>query len=96
LRKELARLYTDEYSDEIGCKLSKLKKRDLKQYLIVRKKMDWITANPFHRFKFLSEDMKGLNRLHFGHFVLVFSIDHEKKTVSFEDYDHHDRIYRKG
>lgn len=94
MRNELVRLYTDEYTDEIDCKLAKLKKRDLKQYLIVRKKMDWIIENPFHRYKFLSEDMKGFNRIHFGHFVLVFSIDHEKKAVSFEDYDHHDKIYR--
>jgi mRNA-degrading endonuclease RelE of RelBE toxin-antitoxin system len=87
-------LYTDEYSEELSNKLAKLKKRDLKQYLMVRSKMDWILANPEHRYKFLSEDMKGVNRVHLGHFVLAFSIDHLKKQVSFEDYDHHDKIYK--
>jgi mRNA-degrading endonuclease RelE of RelBE toxin-antitoxin system len=38
--------------------------------------------------------MKGLNRVHLGHFVLVFIVDHQAQTVSFEDYDHHDVIYR--
>lgn len=93
MRKEWVRLYTDEYSDEISAKLVKLKKKDLKQYLIVRKKMDWILENPLHSYKFLSQDMKGLNRVHLGHFVLVFSINHEKRLVIFEDYDHHDKIY---
>jgi len=95
LRSEWVSLYTDEYSDEIGYKLAKLKKRNPEQYSIVRKKMGWILENPRHRYKFLSEDMKGLNRIHFGHFVLVFSINHEKKLVSFEDYDHHDKVYLK-
>ena len=93
MRKEWVRLYTDEYSDKISDTLAKLKKRDLKQYLIVRKKMDWILENPGHSYKFLSQDMKGLSRIHLGHFVLVFSINHKKRLVSFEDYDHHDKIY---
>ena len=86
-------MYTDEYSEEIIDKLAKLKKRDLKQYFIVRKKIGWIIENPEHSYKFLSHDMKGINRIHLGHFVLVFSINHEKKLISFEDYDHHDKIY---
>jgi mRNA-degrading endonuclease RelE of RelBE toxin-antitoxin system len=28
-------------------------------------------------------------------FVLVFSIDETEKTVIIEDYDHHDKIYKK-
>lgn len=86
-------MYTDEYSEEICDTLAKLKRRDSKQYSIVRRKMDWILANPEHNYKFLSQDMKGLNRVHLGHFVLVFSINHEKRLVIFEDYDHHDKIY---
>lgn len=85
--------YTDSYSEEIVRKLSKLKKKDAKHYEIIRKKMDQILANPKHRFKDLHYDMKGINRVHIGHFVLIFKIDHTKKIVSFEDYDHHDNIY---
>jgi len=86
-------MYLDSYSEEITRNLSKLKIKDQKHYFIVRKKMDQILANPKHRYKDLHYSMKGVKRVHIGHFVLVFRIDHLKKMVSFEDYDHHDRIY---
>lgn len=86
-------MYLDIYSEEITKKMSKLKKKDKKHYTTIRKKMDQILANPQHRYKDLHYSMKGIKRVHIGHFVLVFVIDHTKKTVSFEDYDHHDTIY---
>ncbi len=86
-------MYQDFYSDEITKKVVKLKKKDNTQYIQVRKKMDFILANPSHVYKFLTHDMKGLNRVHVGHFVLVFMVDHQNKMISFEDYDHHDIVY---
>ncbi len=86
-------MYRDFYSEEITKKLGKLKKKDPTHYTHVRKKMDTILADPAHGYKFLTHDMKGLQRVHLGHFVLIFKIDHENKTVSFEDYDHHDLVY---
>jgi mRNA-degrading endonuclease RelE of RelBE toxin-antitoxin system len=86
-------LYRDVYSEEIVKKLAKLKKKDPVEYSQVRKKMDLILTDPHHSYKFLTHDLKGLNRVHLGHFVLVFRVDHESETVSFEDYDHHDAIY---
>ena len=87
--------YKDLYSEEIIKKLTKIKKKDSVEYSQIRKKMNSILEDPNHSYKFLSHDMKGLNRVHIGHFVLVFCIDHQNKTVSFEDYDHHDIIYEK-
>lgn len=87
-------MYRDLYSEEIAKKLAKLKKKEPAEYSRVRRKMDSILACPFHNYKFLAHDMKGLNRVHLGHFVLVFKFDHRNKTVSFEDYDHHDIIYK--
>ena len=86
--------YSDIYSKELVKKLSKLKKRNPAHYDIVRKKMDQILANPDHRTKDLHYDMKGIQRVHIGHFVLVFIVDSIKKIISFEDYDHHDNIYK--
>jgi mRNA-degrading endonuclease RelE of RelBE toxin-antitoxin system len=86
-------MYQDLYSEEITKKLVKLKKKDPAEYSQVRKKMDSILENPNHSYKFLAHDMKGLNRVHLGHFVLVFKVNHKDKTVSFEDYDPHDSIY---
>lgn len=88
-------MYQDIYSEEITKKLAKLKKKYPGQYSQVRKKMDSILSEPTHSYKFLAHDMKGLNRVHLGHFVLVFRVNHQNKTISFEDYEHHDKIYGK-
>lgn len=89
-------MYRDLYSEEFAKKLAKLRKKDPAEYSQVRKKMDAILADPAHSYKFLTRNMKGINRVHIGHFVLVFRIDHQNKTISFEDYDHHDVIYKKS
>ncbi len=86
-------MYVDQYNGTITKKLIKIKKKDPKHYLIVRKKMDWIINNPKHNYKNLHYSMKFLKRIHIGHFVLVFGIDNVKKIILFEDYDHHDKIY---
>jgi len=87
-------MYKDLYSEEITKKLVKLRKKDPVEYSQVRKKMDSILEDPSHGYKFLHYNMKGLNRVQLGHFVLVFSVDHINKIISFEDYDHHDFIYK--
>ena len=86
-------MYGDSYSEEIAKKLSKLKKKDSVHYFKVRNKMDSILEKPNHSYKFLHHDMKGVLRVHIGHFVLVFVIDYVNKMVLFEDYDPHDKIY---
>ena len=85
--------YTDFYSEEITKKLSKLKKKSPLHYRILRKKMDQILEAPEHKYKELQHAMKGIQRVHIGHFVLTFRIDSNKKIVSFEDYEHHDKVY---
>ena len=87
-----------EYSEELTKKLKKLKKKNLKQFEIIIKKRDEIKQiipqNPDH-YKFLSGNMKGFKRIHVDkHFVLTFKVDKEKKICKFEDYDHHDNIYK--
>lgn len=77
--------------DEI---FEKLAKKNPKQLGAITKKLPEILQNP-HRFKPLSNIMKGLRRVHFGSYVLVYSIDEKNKIVILEDYDHHDNIYRK-
>lgn len=86
-------MYSDKYSNTIVKKLKKIIKKDPKHYSIVRKKMDSILENPSHSYKFLHHDLKGVYRVHIGHFVLVFTVNHKQKIISFEDYDHHDKIY---
>ena len=89
-------MYADKYSEDLTKKLAKLKKKDPNRYEIVRGKMDWILAKPEHRYKDLHYTMKGIKEVHLGHFVLTFTIDHVNKIIFFEDYDHHDKIFKWG
>jgi len=57
------------------------------------KKLIELTEDP-HRFKPLSNVMKGFRRVHFGSFVLIFRIDEERMAIILEDYEHHDTVYR--
>ncbi|MCX6772692.1 MAG: type II toxin-antitoxin system RelE/ParE family toxin [Candidatus Micrarchaeota archaeon] len=79
------------YVDKI---FEKLEKRERGQYEAIMKKIDEIVENPQH-YKPLGNVMSGKRRVHFGSFVLVFTIDEARKTVVLEDYDHHDKVYRK-
>jgi YafQ family addiction module toxin component len=86
-------MYNLDIKPELAQELSKLKKRNRKQYSIIKNKTNEILENP-HRYKNLKTPMNHLKRVHIDkHFVLVFSIDEESKTVILEDYDHHDDIY---
>ncbi len=51
-----------------------------------------IISNPLVG-KPLRNVMKNYRRVHIGSFVLVYKI--ENNEVTFVDYDHHDRVYKK-
>jgi len=88
-------MYLDRYSAELTRTLAKLKKRDPARYEQVDKKIKEILENPEHGYKTLRYSMQDMNRVHIGHFVLTFRIDRQNKIVWFDDFDHHDNIYRK-
>tara|TARA_Y100000310_G_C20179490_1_gene577447 strand:+ start:254 stop:520 length:267 start_codon:yes stop_codon:yes gene_type:complete len=76
-------------------KLIKLSKKDKNMYRRVLNKIEEVlNSNNIEHYKNLRYDMKESKRVHIGHFVLVFCYDKSKDFVSFEDYDHHDRIYK--
>ena len=73
--------------------LKKLAKKNKKQVEIILRKVDEILENP-HRYKNLRAPLNDWKRVHVDkHFVLTFSIDEESKSVTLEDYEHHDNIY---
>lgn len=84
-----------EIKPELYKKLVKLSKKDKRAYEAVMEKIDEV-ANSYdvEHYKNLRYNMKDSKRVHIGHFVLVFSYVKSKDFVSFEDYDHHDKIYR--
>lgn len=82
---------TTETIDKI---FEKLAKKNLKQLLIIRKKLKEIMLNP-HRYKNLRSPLQNFKRVHVNkHFVLVFSINEKSKFILLENYDHHDNIYK--
>ena len=87
-------MYFLDLREKVKEKFHKMEKKERKQLELINKKVLEIRENP-HRFKPLSNIMKGFRRVHFGSFVLTYSIDEKNKVVVLEDYDHHDRIYRK-
>lgn len=75
--------------------LQKLSKKNPKQLAIIEKKLAEILENPQH-YKNLNAPLQHLKRVHIdSNFVLVFSVNETNKTVTIEDYDHHDNIYKK-
>jgi len=86
-------MYALKLSDKLIEKFRKMEKRNRKQLEAINKKVLEIRENPY-RFKPLGNIMSGLWRVHFGSFVLVYSIDELNKKIVLEDYDHHDNIYK--
>jgi mRNA interferase RelE/StbE/toxin YoeB len=85
--------YTLEKKEGIDKIFSKLAKRNPKQLEIIFKKLEQILEDPY-RFKPLRSDMKGYREVHVDtHFVLVYSIDEDRKVVILKDYDHHENIF---
>lgn len=85
-------MYSPEFSSYLDRILRKLAKKNPVMHDALRNKVKEILAEP-HRYKALGNVMAGKRRVHVGSFVLVFSIDEARKTVVFEDFEHHDKAY---
>ena len=89
-------MYSIDIKPELDKILGKLVKKNRKQYTIIMKKIEEIIENP-HRYKNLRYPLQDWKRVHIDrHFVLTFYIDEENETVIFEDFDHHDNIYKRS
>jgi len=74
--------------------LLKLSKKDKLLYEQIRKKMnEVINISDVEHYKNLKKPMQEFKRVHVGHFVLVFRYDKQNDLISFEDFDHHDKVY---
>ena len=87
-------MYLLDIKPELDEKFNKLIKKNKKQYEIIMKKVEKILENPNH-YKNLRTPLQNWKRVHIdNNFVLAFSVDKNTKTVTLEDYDHHDKIYK--
>ena len=86
-------MYTLLIKPKLDKVFSKLRKRNLKQFQIIQKKVEEILENPQH-YKNLHAPLQHWKRVHIdGSFVLAFSVDEATNTLTLEDYAHHDDIY---
>lgn len=80
------------FSIEFKKILEKISKKDKPGLKKIEDQIYKIISNPFIG-KPLRNIMKNYRRVHIGSFVLVYKIKDEE--ITFLDFDHHDRIYRK-
>jgi YafQ family addiction module toxin component len=83
-------LETREHVDKI---FKKLAKRNPSEMESIVKKLQEILEDP-HRFKPMHFPLAGMRRAHLGSFVILFSVDEQRKTVILEDYEYHDNVNR--
>ena len=87
-------MYDIEVRPRLDAKFRRLARKDRNLMSFIGKKIDGIRLDP-HRFKNLRNPMQHMKRVHIdSSFVLIFSVDEERRVVILEDFDHHDRIYR--
>jgi len=86
-------MYALEARGHVDRIFKKLAKRNPNLMETIAKKIQEILEDP-HRFKPMHFPLGGMRRVHWGSFVLLFSMDEQRKTVILEDYEHHDRVYR--
>ncbi len=83
-------MYTLEFSDEFEASMKKLKKKNKLLFEQIQKKLVELAENPEH-FKPLRNVLAGYRRIHFGSFVVIFTLEDE--TVRIISLDHHDKAY---
>jgi len=88
-------MYEYEIKPSLQKILNKLSKKNKQLYEQVIKKIhEVINSYNIESYKNLRYNLKDFKRVHVGHFVLAFKFDKNKNFVSFEDFDHHDNIYK--
>ena len=87
-------MYSVEYRKTVEKQFQKMAKKNPVKLENILNKIDEISLNPQH-YKNLRKPLQHLKRIHVdSSFVIVFSVDKKLKTITIEDYNHHDNIYR--
>lgn len=89
-------MYKFKVSELLQEKLNKILKKNSNLYeQIIKKINEIVNSSDIEHYKNLRYNMKDSKRVHIGHFVLVFQFDKKNNTINFDDFDHHDNIYKK-
>ena len=89
-------MYNYEIKPYLKRILDKLSKKDKSLYgQVLGKIEEIISSENVGHYKQLKYTLKQFKGVHIGHFVLVFKLDESLNLISFDDFDHHDKIYRR-
>ncbi len=88
-------MYNFDVSEHLQKILNKVSKKNKDLHDQILKKIDdIINSENVEHYKNLSYNMKDSKRVHIGHFVLIFRYKNEENLILFDDFDHHDNIYK--
>jgi len=88
-------MYNHKISEKLQNIMLKLSKKDKSLYEQLLKKIEEvINSYDIEHYKNLRYNMKESKRVQIGHFVLVFQFDKQNNEIKFDDFDHHDNIYK--
>lgn len=88
-------MYLFDVSEHLEKKLLKLSRKDKELYNKILKKIEEVIySEDVQHYKNLRYNMKNSKRVHLGHFVLIFQYREEENLILFDDFDHHDKIYK--
>jgi YafQ family addiction module toxin component len=89
-------MHKSQISEHLQDILRKLSKKDKLLYEQILKKINEIrNSYNIEHYKNLRYDMKDSKRVHVGHFVLIFQYNKNKDEIYFDDFEHHDKVYKK-
>ena len=86
-------IYTIQLEKDLELRLKKMKKKDPTIYTRMVNKIVKLSDNPYLG-KPLKRILKGKWRVHIGSFVLIYTIDETQRTITFLEFEHHDRAYK--
>jgi mRNA-degrading endonuclease RelE of RelBE toxin-antitoxin system len=86
-------MYALEVRAHVDKTLKRLARRSPGLVRAIEKKVGEILEDP-HRFKPMHFPLAGMRRVHFGSYVLIFSIDEQRRAVVLEDFEHHDMVFK--
>ena len=88
-------MYNFDVSENLEKILNKLSKKDKDMHNQILKKIDEVIhSEDVEHYKNLRYNMNDSKRVHIGPFVLIFQYKKEENRILFDDFDHHDNIYK--
>ena len=83
-------------NEQLQDKLKKIAKKDKTLHEQILNKMNEIgDSYDIEHYKNLKYNLKDSKRVHIGSFVLIFQYDKNRNIIYFDDFDHHDEVYRR-